>query len=145
MIDGLLVGPCTWAHYLHAHNPTPMRPSFILFACITFGAMLCDPGSVQAQSKSPDAIEVVFTPSTSEAELLMVKDRMKAQNVELTYTDLQFKSGKLHSLAFKLVTDKGEGTASGVITEGERFGFYYDPAPQQSDRVSFIVGGLPAW
>ncbi|MCC6839769.1 MAG: hypothetical protein IT230_06385 [Flavobacteriales bacterium] len=96
-----------------------------------------------AQTRSPDAIEVTFTPSTTEAELLLIKDRVKAKGLDLTYTDLRYDQGLLRSLAFKLVTDQGEGTAKGEIRAEERFGFYYDPTPQGG--VKLIVGPLPTW
>lgn len=111
-------------------------------AFIAIIAFLC-PSTLQAQTRSADAIEVVFTPGTSEAELQRIQDRMKQQDVELTYTDLQYKEGRLHSLAFKLVTKAGEGTAKGPIEEGKRFGFYYDPTPE--GKAGFIVGELPNW
>ena len=113
-------------------------------ASIAFIALL-SPSTVSAQTKSADAIEVVFTPNTSEVELQRIQDRMKNQDVELTYTDLQYKEGKLQSLSFKLVTKVGEGTASGPIEEDKRFGFYYDPSSPRSDKASFIVGELPNW
>lgn len=129
--------------YLHTHNSILMNVRLLLSIASMAFFGLVSPSAVSAQTKSPDAIEVVFTPNTSEVELQRIQDRMKKQDVELTYTDLQYKEGKLHSLAFKLVTQAGEGTATGSIEEGKRFGFYYDPTPE--GKAGFIVGELPNW
>lgn len=131
--------------YLHTHNSILMNARLLLSIASMAFFGLVSPSAVSAQTKSPDAIEVVFTPNTSEVELQRIQDRMKNQDVELTYTDLQYKEGKLQSLSFKLVTKVGEGTASGSVQEGKRFGFYFDPSTPRSDKASFIVGELPNW
>jgi hypothetical protein len=99
------------------------------------------PEVVQAQDVHHEMIEVVFTPTTLEGELLAVQDRLKAQDIELTYTDVRYEHGKLVFLAFAVKTTTGNGTASGDIAEGKRFGFRSDPRP--GAVVQFMVGTLP--
>lgn len=104
-------------------------------------AIWYQPEVVQAQDVPNEMVEVVFTPTTPEGELLTVQDRLKAQDIELTYTDVRYEHGKLVYLAFAVKTKTGNGTASGDIGEGKRFGFRSDPRPDAV--VPFIVGTLP--
>ena len=117
----------------------PMRSLLVVLALF---CVLCSiPAVTLAQDVPREMIEVVFMPTTSEQELLVIQDRMKAQDIELTYTDVRYEHGKLVFLAFAVKTTTGNGTASGDIGEGKRFGFRSDPRP--GAVVPFMVGNLP--
>lgn len=117
----------------------PMRS--LLVALVLCSALSAIPVGTHAQDVPDEMIEVVFTPTTPEGELLAVQDRMKAQDIELTYTDVRYEHGKLVFLAFAVKTTTANGTASGDIGEGKRFGFRSDPRP--GAVVPFMVGNLP--
>ena len=67
--------------YLHTHNSILMNARLLLSIASMAFFGLVSPSAVSAQTKSPDAIEVVFTPNTSEVELQRIQDRMKKQDV----------------------------------------------------------------
>lgn len=113
----------------------------LLVGLAVTGAIWSLPEAVQAQDVPKEMIEVLFTPTTPEVELLAVQDQLKAQDIELTYTDVRYEHGKLVFLAFAVKTTTGNGTASGDIVEDRRFGFRSDPRPDAV--VPLIVGTLP--
>lgn len=124
---------------LTTQRTIPMRS--LLVALALFCVLCSIPVVTLAQDVPREMIEVVFMPTTPEQELLVIQDRMKAQDIELTYTDVRYENGKLVFLAFAVKTTTGSGTASGDIGERKLFGFRSDPRP--GARVPFIVGTLP--
>ena len=98
--------------------------------------------TLRAQDTSDQVVEVVFTQDMDVAALKRIQEEVKAEGIELAYTNKNFLGGQLHEIAFSVVTAKGSGKANGPITADRRFGFRYDPRP--GAEVPFSVGTLDA-
>lgn len=113
--------------------PTLMRRAFSLAIVLILALGATAQGN---------AMEVIFKPDMDKEALERIKKEAKENGLELTYTRMDFKEGRLTSLGFVLKTRKGMGSAeTDGLGDDDTFGFSYLPNRKGGDPA-FMVGTL---
>lgn len=74
------------------------------------------------------------------AQLDSIQHAVKLLGVDLQINGTEYNDGLLHTIAFSIVTDRGNGSAKGELRPDNKFGFRY--YPNGGDKVAMLVGIL---